>query len=277
MLTQPVVFVRFYTLVVTRCATKRKSTLRCYDSPLKWTLNLTLKATAMTSATPIQKNQSNHISKNYDDSEKFNEFSEHYVITEDQLKVIFIGNSITLHGPAPEIGWISNHGMAATHKEDDYCHILLQRLNVKSENVFIGNFADIERINIIDTEIFRQVNTLLKKKPSLTVIQLGDNIGNNEQLDFFIKNVSQVALIAKQNCHNILMLSTWWESQAKDQVIKQICDLLNLKFIYIGDLFNSEFNTDRKVKQFEHAGVDNHPRNWAMEQIANRIFTSVNL
>lgn len=230
----------------------------------------------MTTATPIQTNQRNHISENYDDSEKFNEFNEHYVTTEDQLKVVFIGNSITLHGPAPEIGWIGNHGMAASHKANDYCHLLLHKLNVKTENAFIGNFAVIERINIIDTEIFRQVNTILNKKPSLTVIQLGDNIGNNEQLNFFVKNVYQVALIAKQNCQNILMLSTWWESQAKDQVIKQICDLLNIKFIYIGDLFKSDLNNDRQVKQFDHAGVDNHPRNWAMEQIADRIFTSVN-
>ncbi len=222
-------------------------------------------------------NLNNHISVNYDQSEKFNEFEDHNLVIEDQLKVIFIGNSITLHAPAPDIGWVGNHGMAATHKKYDYCNTLLLQLNIKPENAFIGNFAEMERRSIIDTEILEKIDSLLKRKPLLIVIQLGDNVGNNDQLTSFIENLYQVALMAKKNCHNILMLSTWWESHEKDRVIKHICDLLNLKFIYIGDLFSSECNTDRKVKEFTHTGVDNHPRNWAMEQIANRILTSINI
>ena len=29
-------------------------------------------------------------------------------------RILFVGNSITLHGPRPEIGWTDNRGMAAT-------------------------------------------------------------------------------------------------------------------------------------------------------------------
>ena len=39
-------------------------------------------------------------------------------------RVLFLGNSITLHGPAPAIGWTGNWGMAASAERLDYVHLL---------------------------------------------------------------------------------------------------------------------------------------------------------
>lgn len=43
-------------------------------------------------------------------------------------RILFVGNSITLHGPRPEIGWTNNWGMAASALEKDYVHLLQKKI-----------------------------------------------------------------------------------------------------------------------------------------------------
>lgn len=43
-------------------------------------------------------------------------------------RVLFVGNSITLHGPRPQIGWTNNWGMAASARDRDYVHLLQKRI-----------------------------------------------------------------------------------------------------------------------------------------------------
>ena len=39
-------------------------------------------------------------------------------------KILFVGNSITRHGPNPAIGWTNNWGMAASAEAKDYVHVV---------------------------------------------------------------------------------------------------------------------------------------------------------
>ena len=207
-----------------------------------------------------------------DSGQEFNSFPKQQSLPDAPVKIAFIGNSITLHGAAAEIGWRHQHGMAASLKEEDYCHRLLGLMNAPKENAFIGNFAEAERVDIEGTATMQFLaDLLITNKPELTVIQLGDNVSNEAQMTSFQDNLNAIACLAKANSQQVLILSTWWESAAKDKVIQSIAEMTQSEYVYIGDLFTSPKNTDRKQTKYTHAGVDNHPREWGMFAIANRI------
>ncbi|MCA9021036.1 MAG: SGNH/GDSL hydrolase family protein, partial [Planctomycetaceae bacterium] len=49
-------------------------------------------------------------------------------------KILFLGNSITLHGPSKKIGWEGNWGMAASSLDKDYVHIVTDSFTKSSGN-----------------------------------------------------------------------------------------------------------------------------------------------
>jgi hypothetical protein len=63
-------------------------------------------------------------------------------------KMLFLRNSITLHGPASAIGWTGNWGMAASDQEKDYVHLLTAEIARNAgarPEIQVRNIADFER------------------------------------------------------------------------------------------------------------------------------------
>ncbi len=44
------------------------------------------------------------------------------------VRVMFVGNSMTLHGVNEDIGWSGEYGMAASCEDNDYVHILMSKI-----------------------------------------------------------------------------------------------------------------------------------------------------
>lgn len=62
-------------------------------------------------------------------------------------RILFLGNSITLHGPKADIGWTGDWGMAASEPEKDYVHQTVRMLRAENPGLSwrIGQLADWER------------------------------------------------------------------------------------------------------------------------------------
>ncbi|MFA5193840.1 MAG: SGNH/GDSL hydrolase family protein, partial [Verrucomicrobiia bacterium] len=63
-------------------------------------------------------------------------------------RILFLGNSITRHGPKQDIGWSGNWGMAASAEEKDFAHLVARALGKTAgaaPEVMIKNIAEFER------------------------------------------------------------------------------------------------------------------------------------
>ena len=63
------------------------------------------------------------------------------------MKLLILGNSLTHHSPAPQIGWTGDWGMAASAPENDFAHRLCAKLEAagKTVDLRIRNVAEIVR------------------------------------------------------------------------------------------------------------------------------------
>ncbi len=208
----------------------------------------------------------------YEDQKLFNAFERPTTTPSGgSPKISFIGNSLTLHGPAPVIGWHHDHGMAASAPGKDYVHQTIRLLGLQEQDARHCNFAEIEREALEEMQIRNRTRELIGQYAGITIVQLGDNVSSSEQLQIFQGNLGRLIPIIKTSSRYVIMLSTWWESPAKDQLICQLCEKFSVQYVYIGDIFQSEENADRKIRRFKHNGVNAHPGDWGMTQIALRI------
>ena len=78
-----------------------------------------------------------YLKKGFDDNDKVSSF---YYLEGDKnadVRIMFIGNSLTIHELKPEIGWNKQCGMAASDINHDYVHIVYKNLLNKYKSVSI--------------------------------------------------------------------------------------------------------------------------------------------
>lgn len=191
------------------------------------------------------------------------------------IQIAFIGNSLTLHEPSYDIGWHHSHGMAASEASLDYVHQTLLLLGIHPENAYIRNFYPFENdVSVTDGHL-QSLEPLWESRPPVVVLQLGDNVGSQMELNNLEHNFKLLVESASRHEGRVFCLSTWWKSPIKDKLIETLCHSNGGTFVYIGDLYAHQDNTDRQRQTYVHAGVENHPKDWAMLKIAERLVAAI--
>ena len=197
-------------------------------------------------------------------------------------KILFLGNSITLHSPSKKIGWEGNWGMAASSQDKDYVHRVTQALKKKdgtAPEALIKNIATFERqyATYDAAELLKETAAF---KADLIVVAIGENVpglateeAKAQFKDSVVKLLNNIKADGKPT---LIVRSSFWANAAKDEALKKTCQEVGGFFLDIGALGKDEANYARSERKFEHQGVANHPGDKGMQAIADAIVGAAN-
>jgi hypothetical protein len=196
-------------------------------------------------------------------------------------KILFLGNSITLHGPAPEIGWTGDWGMAASARDKDFVHQLLDRISKAAggtPKVMIRNIADFER-KLTGFNIREALKEELAFEADVVILAIGENASSpktDEARKQFADALGDLLAQLSQHGHPKLFIrSQFWPDAEKDRLLKKASGDAGGVFVDLGKLGIDPANSARSERQIEHAGVAGHPGDKGMAAIADELWRAM--
>ena len=196
-------------------------------------------------------------------------------------RILYLGNSITLHGPAENIGWSGNWGMAATSLDKDYVHLLTSRIAKAAggePKIEVQNVADFER-GYATWNVNEGLKKQLEFDADLVIVAIGENVpplATDEDKSAFKSALTRlIQAIQERKPQTIVVRSSFWADDAKDTQLKAVSAELGCIFVNMGDAGRDEANYARSERKIEHAGVAAHPGDRGMQTIADGLWKAL--
>lgn len=192
-------------------------------------------------------------------------------------KVLFLGNSITKHGPKADIDWSGNWGMAASAESKDYVHLVTKALTEKSGSapeVLVKNIADFERAHA-GYDIAGKLKEVIDFPADLIIVAIGENVPGlktpEDKAQFQSSVIKLLTAVKGDRKPTILVRSCFWANEAKDEALQQACAAVGGIYVNISSLSKDEGNFARSERPYKNQGVANHPGDKGMAAIAGAI------
>lgn len=195
-------------------------------------------------------------------------------------RILFLGNSITLHGPAANIGWTGNWGMAASSEEKDFVHLLTEQIAKAAggkPKIMVRNIADFER-GLVSFDIQERLKKELAFQPDLVILAIGENCAtpdNDEAKRTFSTALDNLLnAIEKNGKPRVFVRCQFWAEPTKDGLLKAAA----LKHQHIWVDMNGLIDEScyaRSERKIDHAGVAGHPGDKGMQVIADTIMKAI--
>ena len=186
-------------------------------------------------------------------------------------RIMFLGNSITRHGKAPQIGWNFDHGMAASSIDKDYIHLMMSAIRKHDPDAAfcICQAADFERMYKIGDSVQHAYSSAKDFKPDVIIMRIAENVPG-EKFDGELFKSMLLGFLKYLGGENVkvILTTSFWRHPA-DEFIRRLAAEADLPLVELSDLGN--IPEMKALGLFEHTGVANHPSDAGMKAIADRI------
>ena len=187
------------------------------------------------------------------------------------MKLLILGNSITHHSPAPEIGWTGDWGMAASARDRDFVHRLVDMLEKSGAEVELRerNVADFERdpsLPLSDT-----FADDLAFRPDTVVLRICENTPAERLEDFAAAYEDLIRLFRRDPGCRVFAVGPFWKNDRAEKLLSEAADRTGAHWVSLASLHSGEYQA---LGQFSHAGVAAHPSDKGMEAITRIILAA---
>lgn len=192
------------------------------------------------------------------------------------LRVLFMGNSITLHGPKPEIGWHGAWGMAASCREKDYVHRLMASIGEKNDNCAfcICQVAEWEKRYKEGSKLHHLFQNARDFGADVIVVKFLENCPyDGFDAEVFKRELDALLSYLNPMGKAKIILSTAFWRHPGDQAMAEYAREKALPLVVMGDL--GEDDSMKAIGLFAHKGVAIHPGDLGMQHIADRLFAAI--
>ena len=196
-------------------------------------------------------------------------------------RIVFLGNSITLHGPAETVQWAGNWGMAASEQEKDYVHVVvnsLAGLTGKKPAIMVANIADFERQHVT-FDVDANFKKFFDFKPDMVVVAIGENVppldSEQAKTNYKVAFLKLLKAIKEHGQPTIFVRSCFWANPSKDEIMRQCSTAVGGVYVDVGSLGRDSSNAARSERTFPHGGVAGHPGDQGMKALADALLRAM--
>lgn len=187
-------------------------------------------------------------------------------------RILFFGNSITMHPPSPIHDWAFQWGMAATQPDRDYVHRV--QLGIAARQ---GIAPEIRTIRA-DIPWFPDGSgrEITRFDPDLVIVQMGNNAEPTTPIETWRPLYQQIAQAATATGAYVIVVGLWdvAEDDPREVIVQQMAGEINASFVAIRDIFGPDTN-GHADSAYTNSGVLWHPGDAGMALIAQRIYDAL--
>ncbi|EIQ01549.1 hypothetical protein OpiT1DRAFT_00120 [Opitutaceae bacterium TAV1] len=197
----------------------------------------------------------------------------------DIQHILFIGDSITSHQPAPALGWHADWGMAATTREHDYVHQLARLVSIHQGHIpaftVFGKGGGTLVGKLAESATLAHAATLA----DIIVVQMGENDKPATADAFQHPYASLLNLLHDANPAARIYCTGVWSppcgSPGKDAFIRETCIRQGHTFVDITTANTHPRARTGATRRWDHPGVAWHPSDEGMEAYATALFSAI--